>query len=203
VIDGQVRFSNAGTPLILTNGEQAVGEPGQAPRRTPGFISKNILQWCFYYPGVLDLNELALTVSEKAELAESLAAYRAGDLLAALAKYPDARQPGSDAEHVYHAALLLSVGQVERAEASLSALTATGVDNTNQRLARALRTLIAAVKHEPRPAGHQLSTFNRAARGFVLRAVFGRAKGFGKRAETGTARSGKFARVQLWLGTRG
>src|ERR1039457_68755 len=47
VIDGKVRFSNAGTPLILTNGEQAVSEPGHAPRRTPGFIAKNILQWCF------------------------------------------------------------------------------------------------------------------------------------------------------------
>jgi len=42
---------------------------------------------------------------------ESITAYRAGDLLAALAKYPASRQPGSDAERVYYAALLLSVGQ--------------------------------------------------------------------------------------------
>jgi tetratricopeptide (TPR) repeat protein len=160
VIDGKVRFSNDGVTLVLTNGEQAVGEPGQAPCRTPGFIAKNILQWCFYYPGVLDLNELPLTAGEQAMLGESLTAYRAGDLLAALAKYPDPRQPGSDAERVYHAALLLSVGQVEQAEANLSALTATGLAEKNRRLATALRTLIAAMKREPRPStiNYQLST---------------------------------------------
>ena len=160
VIDGKVRFSNDGVTLVLTNGEQAVGEPGQAPRRTPGFIAKNILQWCFYYPGVLDLNELPLTAGEQAMLGESLTAYRAGDLLAALAKYPDPRQPGSDAERVYHAALLLSVGQVEQAEANLSALTVTGLAEKNRRLATALRTLIAAVKREPNPSDRkpQLAT---------------------------------------------
>ena len=148
VIDGQVRFSNSAAALILTNGEQAVAEPGKAPVRTPGFIAKNLLQWCFYYPGVLDPNDLLLTPDESTRLAESIAAYRAGDLLAALAKYSG--PPKSDAERVYHAALLLSVGHVELAEADLSALKETGVGKKNRRLAVALRTLIAAVKHEPR-----------------------------------------------------
>jgi Tfp pilus assembly protein PilF len=152
VIDGQVYFTNAGVTLDFTNDQQGIGEPGRPPRRTAGFIANNILQWCFYYPGVLDANELPLTAAETNELAESLVAYRAGDLLVALAKYPDARQPGSDAERVYHAALVLSVGQVEEAETNLSAMSATGVAEKNQRLAAALRTLIAAVKREPRPS---------------------------------------------------
>src|ERR1017187_1248606 len=152
VIDGQVYFTNAGVTLDFTNGQQAIGEPGRPPRRTAAFIANNILQWCFYYPGVLDANELPLTAAETNELAESLVAYRAGDLLVALAKYPDARQPGSDAERVYHAGLVLSVGQVEEAETNLSAMSATGVAEKNQRLAAALRTLIAAVKREPRPS---------------------------------------------------
>jgi Tfp pilus assembly protein PilF len=160
VIDGEVSFSNAGTALTLTNGEQAVGEPNQPPHRTAGFIVNNLLQWCFFYPGVLDVDELPLTATETNELGASLAAYRAGDLLAALEKYPAARQPGSDAERVYHAALLLSVGQVEQAEANLSALTATGIADRNQRLAGALRTLIAAVKRQTQSptTNHQLST---------------------------------------------
>jgi tetratricopeptide (TPR) repeat protein len=152
VSDGEVSFSNAAITLILTNGQQAVGEPGQAPHRTAGFIANNLLQWCFYYPGVLDLNDLPLTSEETNILGESLIAYRVGDLLAALAKFPDMRQPGSDAERIYHAALLLSVGQVEQAEANLSALTETGVAEKTQRLAAALRTLIAAVKREPNPS---------------------------------------------------
>jgi tetratricopeptide (TPR) repeat protein len=152
VVDGKVRFSNAGIALTLTNGEQAAGEPGLAPRRTPGFIAQSILQWCFYYPGVLDLKDLPLTPAETSQLAGSLTNYRAGDLNAALTNYPDARQPGSDAERVYHAALLVSAGQVEAAEADLSALTESGAVERNQRLAAALRLLIAAVKRWPQPS---------------------------------------------------
>ncbi len=55
---------------------------------------------------------------------ESLQAYRSGDLLVALAKYPAGRQPGSDAERVYYAGLLLAVGQVEPAESVLASLSA-------------------------------------------------------------------------------
>ncbi len=54
VIDGKVRFGNEQATLLLTNGQQAVVEPGQAPERTAGFIANNVLQWCFYYPAVID-----------------------------------------------------------------------------------------------------------------------------------------------------
>ena len=155
VVDGKVRFSNAGAALSLTNYEQAVSEPGSVPRRTPGFIANNVLQWCFYYPGVLDVNELPLTAAEKEALAGSLTNYLAGDLLAALAKYPDGREPRSEAERVYHATLLLSAGQVEAAEGELFTLRAQDSADTNQRHAAALRTLIAAVKREPNPSVHK------------------------------------------------
>ncbi len=149
VIDGAVRFSNERGERDVTNGQQAVAERGRAPSVTSGFIAKNILQWCFYYPGILDLSDLPLATEEQRSFGDSLAAYRDGDLLAALAKYPDARQPASDAARVYHAALLLGASQVAEAETELSLLPATSV---SQRLAIALRTLIAAVKHEPGPS---------------------------------------------------
>ena len=152
VIDGKVRFSNEQAVLVLTNDEQAVAEPGAAPQRTAGFIVNNLLQWCFYYPAILDLKDLSLTTEEQKILGDSLAAYRDGDLLAALAKYPETREPDSDAGRVYHAALLLSVGQVAQAQAILSTLAGNGVSEKNQRLASALRALIAAVKREPNPS---------------------------------------------------
>jgi len=160
VIDGKVRFSNNAGTLLLTNGDQAVAEPGQAPRRTAGFIANNLLQWCFYYPGVLDLNDLPPSLRSDSLFAESFTAYREGDLLAALAKYPDARPDSSDAGQLYHAALLLSVGNVEEAETILDNIAATNPSEINQRLANALRTLIAAVKREPRPSAdnYQLPT---------------------------------------------
>jgi Tfp pilus assembly protein PilF len=184
VIDGKVQFGNEQATILVTNGEQAVTEPGQAPVRTAGFVANNVLQWCFYYPAVLDLADLPLTPEEQQTLAESVFAYRAGDLLAALAKYPDSRQPGSDAERVYYAALLLSVGQIEKAE---SALSAVGVSDRPQRLAAALRQLISAVKRQPGPSpfSPQLATEfladsyyeqSRAVRGISLESALSLAK---------------------------
>jgi Flp pilus assembly protein TadD len=152
VIDGKVRFGNEQATLLLTNGQQAVAEPGQAPVRTAGFIANNVLQWCFYYPAVIDLNDLPFTPEEQKILGESVSAYRSGDLLAALAKYPTGRQPGSDAERVYYAGLLLGVGQVEPAEAVMASLSVSDASSRPQRIATVLRQLIAAVKRQPNPA---------------------------------------------------
>jgi Tfp pilus assembly protein PilF len=148
VIDGRVKFGNAQATLLLTNGQQAVVELGKAPVRTAGFIANNILQWGFYYPAILDLEDLPFTPEEQKILGESLTAYRAGDLLAALAKYPAGRQPDTDAEIVYYGALLLSVGQVEQTESALAKLSGTKDSERPQRLAAALRQLIAAVKRQ-------------------------------------------------------
>ena len=148
VIDGKVRFGNERATLVLTNGEQAAAEVGQPPARTAGFVANNLLQWCFYYPAVLDPADLSLTADEQNTLSESLAAYRAGDLLGALAKYPAGRQPGSDPERVYYAALLLSVGEVAKTEAALGSLSSNDQSTPAQRAAVALRELIAAVKHD-------------------------------------------------------
>jgi Tfp pilus assembly protein PilF len=147
VIDGKVRFGNEQATLVLTNGEQATADVGQAPARTAGFVANNVLQWSFYYPAVLDPADLSLASDQQQALADSLTAYRAGDLLAALAKYPAERQPGSDDERIYHAALLLSVGEVDKAESDLASLSVTDPATHTQHLAVALRQLIAAVKH--------------------------------------------------------
>jgi len=152
VIDGKVRFGNEQATLLLTNGQQAVVEPGKAPVRTAGFIANNVLQWCFYYPAVIDPNDLPFTPEEQKILGESLSAYRSGDLLVALAKYPAGRQPGSDTERVYYAGLLLGVGQVEPAETVLASLSTSDASSRPQRIAVALRQLISAVKRQPNPA---------------------------------------------------
>lgn len=152
VIDGRVTFGRGATALTLTNMEEAVAVVGRAPARTPGFAANNVLQWCFYYPAVLDLRDLPLTAEEQQAVADSLAAYRQGDLTAALAKYPGGRLPASDAERVYHAALLLAVGEVDQTEDALKALGPADPSERIPRLANALRQLIAAVKRQERPA---------------------------------------------------
>jgi hypothetical protein len=146
VIEGRVRFGNDRATLLLTNTEQAAVDPGRAPVRTAGFIANNLLQWCFYYPAVINPAELPFTADQTNALADSLAAYRAGDLLGALAKRPPGR-PGSDADKLYYAALLLAVGEVSETEATLASLT--NHSERTDRLAGALRQLIAAVKRQP------------------------------------------------------
>jgi Flp pilus assembly protein TadD len=152
VIDGLVRFyNNQGPALTVTNLQEAIASPGQAPRYMPGFIANNRLQWCFYYPGVLDLGDLPLSAGEQQALADSLNAYRQGDLLNALVRYPEGRQPASDAERIYYAAVLLAVGQVDKTLDLLTTLGPTTPPERLGRLAGALRQLIAAVKRQPNP----------------------------------------------------
>lgn len=147
VFDGQVAVSNEVGEVALNSGEQSLLEAGKRPEKTAVLNAVNIIQWCLYYPGVLDPRELAL--DHVPELAASLADYRAGDLLGALAKYPENREPASESERVYRAGLLLAVGRVEAAEALLARVPEGG---TAAPLARALRTVVQAVKFETRPA---------------------------------------------------
>jgi Tfp pilus assembly protein PilF len=155
IIDGQVRFGNDYASLVLTNGQQAVIDGDRPPVITAGFVVNNLLQWAFYYPAVLDPADLELTTPEQEALAASLAAYRSGDLLAALAQYPADRTPSSDSDRLFHAALLLSVGQVPQAESFLAAFPATDTASRSQKLAAALRRLIDTVKNETGTAPSQ------------------------------------------------
>ena len=144
LIDGRVEMTNGFGAVALVSGEAASAAAGQPPARTAAIQAVNIVQWCLYYPAVLNLDELPLAVAERQTLAPSLAAYQQGDLLAALSEYPAGRQPASDAEKIYLAGLLLAIGQVDRVEPLLRTV---GADARLTELADAFRTVIAAVNH--------------------------------------------------------
>jgi len=153
VLDGEVELSNPQGRTNLVSGEQGLAEPGRAPSKTAVLRAVSTIQWLLYYPGVLDVHELELGAAEQQALADSLAAYRRGDLLGALAKYPAGRQPASAAEQVYFGAVLLAVGQVEHTEKVLDSLPAEeDRDSRVSRLAQALRRLIAAVTQPAPPS---------------------------------------------------
>ena len=149
LIDGLVNLSNAQGQVDMASGEQGVVEPGKAPVKTAMVEAINIIQWCLYYPGVLDAGELEFSADERQALAASLSAYQSGDLLQAVAQYPADRTPASDSERVYRAATLLSVGQVEQADALLAKISGSSADRP-AKLAAALREVVAAVKNQPR-----------------------------------------------------
>ncbi|MBI3881086.1 MAG: TonB-dependent receptor [Verrucomicrobia bacterium] len=143
VFDGEVDLTNRFGTLTLRTGEQGVVEPGQAPRKTAVIETVNVVQWWLYYPAALDPGELAFTSAEQTRLAPSLAAYRSGDLLAALELWPPDDESVSESARAYRAALLLSVGKVETAERLLGDLPAAFPPT------RALRRMIAAAQLRP------------------------------------------------------
>jgi tetratricopeptide (TPR) repeat protein len=145
LIDGLVDLGNELGTANLVSGEQGIVEPGQPPRKTAMLDASSIIQWVLYYPAIIDADELGLSDAEKAALSDSLAAYRAGDLLAAQTSYLDNRQPTSDAEKVYRAATLLAVGQVAPATQLLQ--------NVSTPLADALRQMVETVKGRPASRG--------------------------------------------------
>jgi tetratricopeptide (TPR) repeat protein len=140
IYEGEVELSNPHGRVLLRSGEQGEAEIGRAPRKTAVLEAVNIIQWALYYPAVLDPDELGLSGAESAGVAASLAAYREGDLLGALEKYPKSHRPSSSAGRLYRAGLMLAVGQVEKAQAAMAGMPA----NAPGRLA--LDEMIAAVK---------------------------------------------------------
>jgi len=160
VFEGEAELSNAQGAVRLASGEQGIAEAGLAPTKTAVIETTAIVQWCLYYPGVLDLSELPLTPAQETALASSLAEYRNGDLLRALSAYPTGRAPASDSERIYFAALLLAVGQVERSESLLAALDESEPTARVRRLADSLRFLVDAVNLHTRLStiNYQLST---------------------------------------------
>ena len=139
IVDGEVEVSNAQGSVSVQSGERAEIQPGGAPAKTVVANAMDSAQWCFYYPIVLDINDLALSPQEQERLRESLSAYGQGDGLRALGEYPRNRVPASSGEKVYRAGLFLVTGQVQKAEDLLKQVD----ENAPGR--QALSTLIAAV----------------------------------------------------------
>jgi len=153
MFDGTVELSNPQGLVTATSGHQAIAEAGQPPRASPMLEVSAAIQWCLYYPAILDPPELGLTPQEEQLLDASLSAYRQGDLLQAVANYPAGRQPAGVAETIYFAGLLLADGRVEQTESVLNGLGAAPAQPPQaapvQSLIDALRQLITTARGKP------------------------------------------------------
>lgn len=156
VIEGEVNLTNTHGSVVLRAGEAGEAEIGQAPRRTAVIETRNLVQWALYYPAVLPAEEISLAADERAALGDSLAAYRQGDLLAALERFPAGLTMASPGGRLYHAAVLLATGQVDAAQAALQSVPA------DDRGRRAIERMIAAVLEREQPAAGQPTTAGEA-----------------------------------------
>src|SRR5437899_197026 len=80
LLEGKASLANELGHIDLRTGERGMAAPGQPPHKTAMLEAANVIQWCLYYPAVLDVEELGLKVDERDALSASLAAYRQGDL---------------------------------------------------------------------------------------------------------------------------
>ena len=79
-------------------------------------------------------------------------AYREGDLLGALAKYPRGHSPSSNGARLYRAAVLLATGQVDGARAAMRGVPATHEGR------RAMERMLAAVLFVEQPDAGEATT---------------------------------------------
>lgn len=142
LIDGAVALQTAAGEIALQRGEELNYTRGQAPRVTPLVNAVNTIQWALYYPAVANPDDLGLSADAARALGDSLQAYRAGDLLAALAALPVEPPDAGPAVRGFQAAVELSAGRVAMVETRLTTLPA----ETSARVA--LTELIATVKGE-------------------------------------------------------
>lgn len=145
LLEGEVELTHASGAFHLTPGNEATLGSTPGPHKTARLDAIAAVQWCLYYPAILDLSDSNLDLSATAIPAESLEAYRRGNLPAALAAYPVDRTPVSSEERVYLAGLVLSAGQVSQSETLLQGIQSEAAD--------ALRSLIATVRGTKQPAG--------------------------------------------------
>jgi len=142
LFDGAVDLASPFGNASLRGGDQALIRTGEAPQVSAVLPTVNLIQWCLYYPAVLDPDDVSFDAEESARLADVLAAYRSGDLLGAL-RLIESQPDNLPAARPLRAALKLAVGQVASAE--------TLLDNSTSATAthRALRDIIAAVRRQP------------------------------------------------------
>lgn len=143
IIEGTVELVNAHGKLTIGSNEQAVVQPGKAPVKTAVIDAWNTVQWCLYYPAVIHLPEIGLTAKDHEDLRESIAAYSSGDLIGALDAWPAGYRPRSAPVKVFRAMLLLAVGEVDGARATLDSVPKNAPGR------RAIEEMIDAVNFTP------------------------------------------------------
>lgn len=143
LIDGVVEIGNQSGWIELGSGEGATVLPGQGPVKVPLVDAASAIQWCLYYPAVVDPDELVFSVDERLKLKDSLEAYRSGDILTALSLFPDTLPVSSEALGLYKASLELAVGRVDQSRKLLSGVS------VQQPIKNAIDLMIVVTKGEP------------------------------------------------------
>lgn len=173
VLEGRVTVENVAGRLTLGSGEAALARAGAPPVPYLVVRPRDAVQWALHFPTVVDYRPEDFT---EPAVRRSVAARRAGDLAEAFAQLGPV--PAEPRALAYEASLLLSVGRVAEARASLDrALTL----DPRHGEALALRSVMAVALNDPDEAlrlareavtADPRSAAAHAARSYALQARF-------------------------------
>ena len=149
IFEGRMLAANDSGSIILTSGQSAIAQAGQAPEARIVAQPRDAVQWALYYPAVLDYRPADFRQIEGKNLQEmiqkSIEFYRAGDLSMSLSSLDEAPEDTRDPRFfTYRAGLLLSVGRVDEAGHDIG--TALNLDPSNSH-AFALQSIVAMVQN--------------------------------------------------------
>ena len=149
VFEGHVRASNGQGEQHLTDGQSARTLANQPPVTRLLLQPRDAVQWALYYPPITEQTQFDFSNLPEPwpqQLAQSLTHYQQGELTAALAILQSLPDDLANTDlYIYHAALLLGVGQPDQASLDLQ----KAPNNGN---AIALQAIIALVNNHSEQA---------------------------------------------------
>jgi tetratricopeptide (TPR) repeat protein len=148
IFEGQVAATNKLARLILSRGESAVAQAGQAPVPLVVVNPRDAVKWALYYPPVLEYRpaDFGSDTGWQAKVRRSIEFYWNGDLTSAFSSIEGLPEDIQDPRfYTYRAGLLLTVGCVD--EAGVDIKRALNLDPSNSQ-AFALQSIIAVVQNQ-------------------------------------------------------
>jgi ferric-dicitrate binding protein FerR (iron transport regulator) len=145
VLEGRVRAYNPQGEIVLEDGQGARVSPGHAPIIQLTVQPRDAVTWALYYPPFIDFHRDFAA----AELRQSLAAFRRGEITQAFAWLRRYQGDETVQLYSYRASLNLAVGRVGAARADIAAALAVQADAAD---ALALRSLIATLENDSEAA---------------------------------------------------
>ena len=148
VFDGVVVASNPQGTIRVTEGQSALAKKGQAPVIGPRIQLRDAVQWTLYYPPVIDYAAYS-KINSWQRFKPVLDGFLSNDLAGAIHLLDKFNQSQRNADyHILYASLLLTVGQVTKAQQQLKQVQQSQ-QNTN---VLALQSIIALAKEDRQQA---------------------------------------------------
>ncbi|NTW88528.1 MAG: hypothetical protein HGB26_05260 [Desulfobulbaceae bacterium] len=148
VLEGQVLTRNSIGSVTITSGQESTTQKGQQPVSAPLVNSREMLQWTFYYPPLLDLQQYLLPATQGQNDTEK-AIHRAvsyffqNDLYNGLNELDKVANNNSSPDfYKVRASLLLSAGRVREAKEAIQSLRIIDTNNSYVPAFLAVMTLL-------------------------------------------------------------